>query len=91
MIYIMDNIIVDANGCWVWQGNSTQDGYGRMSFRQDGESYTHRFSYQAHKGPIPDGKEIDHLCRNRTCCNPDHLEAVTHRENTQRGARARKV
>ena len=46
--------------------------------------YGHRDAYEAAKGPIPDGLEIDHLCRNRACINPDHLEAVTHRENVRR-------
>lgn len=45
----------------------------------------HRFAYELHKGPIPKGLEIDHLCRNTLCVNPNHLEAVTHRENVRRG------
>jgi hypothetical protein len=45
----------------------------------------HRYAYEALVGPIPDGKQIDHLCRNRACCNPEHLEPVTIQENIRRG------
>lgn len=71
-------------GCWVWQGNTDRNGYGRIKVegRQD---YAHRVSYRLRHGHIPSGKEIDHLCRNRSCCCPDHLEAVLHRTNVERG------
>lgn len=70
-------------GCWIWTGALTGAGYGQ--FGGGGKkSYTHRWAYQAHVGPIPDGLELDHLCRVRACCNPDHLEPVTHEENTRR-------
>jgi hypothetical protein len=49
-----------------------------------GECYAHRVLYRLVNGPIPIGAEIDHLCRNRSCVNPDHLEAVSHRENLMR-------
>jgi hypothetical protein len=48
--------------------------------------YVHRYLYLLAKGPIPSGLELDHLCGNKRCCNPDHLEAVTHRENMRRAA-----
>lgn len=71
---------VDERGCWIWSGHISREGYGRY-----GERYAHRVMYERHKGPIPDGTEIDHLCRVRSCCNPDHLEAVPHRVNSIRG------
>jgi hypothetical protein len=70
-----------TDGCWEWTGNRTGDGYGRLAGRQ---GLAHRLSYEYHLGPIPDGLEIDHLCRNRGCGNPAHMEAVTHRVNCQR-------
>lgn len=69
--------------CWLFTGTTIR-AYGR--FRFDGVDYeAHRFSYELHNGKIQKGLVIDHLCRNSRCVNPDHLEAVTHRENTVRG------
>ncbi len=71
--------------CWIWNG-TLNNGYGRLSiaYRQPCQ-YAHRFSYELHRGPIPDGLQIDHLCRVPRCVNPDHLEVVTNAENTARG------
>jgi hypothetical protein len=67
------------SGCWIWLNRLDRNGYG--FFRGVTAS---RASYLFHKGPLPDGHEIDHLCRLRCCVNPDHLEAVTHSTNVLR-------
>lgn len=70
--------------CWNWTACKNNTGYGLFSINNM-MILSHRFSYELHKGKIPIGLEIDHLCRNRLCCNPDHLEAVTGKENIMRG------
>ena len=82
----MRRIVVDPDtGCWKWTGHiDPVSGYGRIQV--DGQTaYTHRVSYEMHVGPIPDGLHLDHLCRNRACSAPQHLEPVTCLENVQRG------
>jgi hypothetical protein len=75
--------------CWIWQGAPTANGYGRFSERAElGKiltQYAHRLIYEILVGPISEGLHIDHLCRNRMCVNPAHLEPVTCRENILRG------
>ena len=72
------------SGCWLWAGALNSKGYGNV--RINGRNHlAHRVSYTMHKGPIPSGLELDHLCRVTSCVNPDHLEAVTHQENCRRG------
>ena len=72
-------------GCWNWTASTTPGGYGSLSLPNGERCVAHRFSYEHHVGPIPDGLQIDHLCRNRRCVNPEHLEPVTQRENILRG------
>lgn len=70
--------------CQVWIGPATFHGYGQTS-EMGRQRYIHRTIYEMCRGPIGEGLVIDHLCRNPPCCNPDHLEAVTIKENTRRG------
>lgn len=76
---------VDASGdCWLWTRWCSDRGYGYYSIAGEGNHAPHRYAYEALVGPVPTGLELDHLCRNPRCCNPDHLEPVTHAENLRR-------
>lgn len=77
-------IVVVPSSCWIWIANTTHDGYGMVAIGKS-KAYTHVFEFEKHRGPKPKGLELDHLCRNRACCNPEHLEPITHRENILRG------
>lgn len=69
--------------CWLWRGYVAKHGYGTYTIGPK-TWRVHRYAYEQAVGPIPDGMQIDHLCRVRSCVNPDHLEVVTSRENTLR-------
>ena len=70
--------------CFIWNGKLSSAGYGKVNV--DGKQiYAHRAMYEQEVGPIPDGKELDHLCRQTDCVNPSHLDPVTHAVNLRRG------
>lgn len=80
---IRRNVAVDAGGCWIWSGDQTTTGYGRL--HAHGRVHrAHRFAYEVFVGPVPGGLPLDHLCRKRACCNPEHLEPVTQHVNLRR-------
>src|ERR1700679_1899008 len=77
------SMMVAECGCMIWMGSLDTHGYGHMTI--DGKTrLSHIVSYETFVGPVPEGMELDHLCRVRCCINPRHLEAVTHDENIRR-------
>src|SRR5206468_154186 len=78
-------IVVDAEtGCHVWTGQTDRGGYGRITVGLGADkrpTRVHIVAFEHIRGAVPGGMVLDHLCRNRRCCNPDHLEPVTRREN----------
>lgn len=81
---LLPNLVIDPlSGCLLWTAMRDRDGYGRVQV--DGRNRTvHRVMYEQFVGPIPEGYEIDHLCRVRACAAPAHLEAVSGAENSRR-------
>lgn len=77
-------IKIDENGCWIWQGARGAGGYGQMSVNGR-RVLTHRLAFEHYKRPFAEGEQADHLCRVRPCANPEHMEGVSSRTNTQRG------
>lgn len=93
-------VTVAESGCWEWTGRRTREGYGSLGVYVDGkqrQKLAHRVSYEVFRGAIPEGLQLDHLCRVRHCVNPEHLEPVTASENVRRspiakaGVNARKT
>lgn len=80
---LLEKVVAGPGGCIVWTGAKTE-GYGRINV-EGRSSLAHRVAYLIFKGDIPDGLELDHLCRNPSCINPGHLEPVTRKVNTDRG------
>jgi len=81
----LDSKLVPQSECLVWTGLLDAKGYGRFRGPDNTKVFVHRFAYMRKHSPIPEGLVIDHKCRNRACCNPDHLEPVTNEENIRRG------
>ncbi|MEU5330906.1 HNH endonuclease signature motif containing protein [Streptomyces parvus] len=80
----LDKISESESGCWEWTGHVKPNGYGQVRINRR-PLHAHRVAYEAMRGPIPPGLVIDHLCRNRRCVRPEHLEPVSHRTNILRG------
>lgn len=99
MIRIRNNVVVDKDGCWIWQGahsgvkkndlNSRGHSYGRISIKGR-TSAVHRVSYVTKYGYIPNRVQVDHLCGKRKCCNPRHLDAVSQSKNMKMIGKERK-
>lgn len=73
------------SGCWNWTSSKGRHGYGRAHLSRNAKAPAHRVAFEAYREPIQDGLVLDHLCKNKRCVNPWHLEPVTQRENTLRG------
>ena len=76
--------VIRSDGCWEWTGYIMTNGYGKLTHQEDISGLAHRLVYHFEVGPIPEGFELDHLCRNRGCVNPEHLDVVTRRVNINR-------
>lgn len=85
--------IDQSQDCWVWPGSKTHNGYGTVSaappyVEKPRPLLVHRVLYEHFVGPIPEGMDLDHICRVRLCCNPKHLEPVTRKTNANRGEKS---
>lgn len=88
----LSHVVVTSNGCWIWYGAKAKTKWGDYGLcclsDTNRTCRAHRWSYEYFVGPIPDGLQLDHKCRNTLCVNPEHLEPVTNRVNTTRGERS---
>lgn len=80
---LIDKAYEDEFGCWIWEKGFTNSGYAKATVNYK-TVLVHRFMYENLVGPIPEGMQLDHLCRDKRCINPDHLEPVTLQENMNR-------
>ena len=84
VIRLLSHIKTNENGCFIWLGSKNNKGYGMLNVDRM-PALAHRVSYELFVGDLEDGLVVDHLCRNRGCINPAHLEQVTSRDNVLRG------
>lgn len=87
-LFLANIDICGPDECWEWKLCVNDDGYGRVRAGANGSRrllYAHRLAYAVFRGCDLDGVTVDHICRNRLCCNPAHLRAVSHKENCARG------
>jgi hypothetical protein len=88
---LKDLTTITPDGCWIWQGTTRSNGYGVTVYKGK-QTTTHRVAYEiANNTTLPKDMEVDHICNERGCINPAHLEAVSHEENMRRGAERRTV
>lgn len=85
VVRFMEKVEIQPRGCWLWLGHRKESGYGHFSYGKT--TIAHRAAYILLVGPIAEGLQIDHLCRNPSCVNPDHLEPVTPSENQLRASK----
>ena len=85
IVEFREKVALTETGCWEWPTRIAPNGYGRI-YHAGRDYYAHRVFYTAEHGPVEPTLDIDHLCRNRRCVNPAHLEAVTRKVNLNRGA-----
>ena len=79
-----ERFVVSDDGCWLWVAGKDNNGYGQFWVKPRTRR-AHQLAYEAVHGPVPNGLELDHICRKPACINPDHLRAVTHYENVMCG------